>query len=289
MAVAVALMALAPTVAQAKTHKPKRDIYVALGDSLAVGVQPQASGKSVNTKQGYADQLAKRAKVKLVDFGCGFATSSSISRGDRPCAPAIKHLRYKNTSRKTSQLATAERYIKAHRDRIAFVTLDIGANDVAGCAEGGKLDIPCVTAGIAQLKKNVPSIAKGLRKAAGKHVPIAGMTLYNPFLQQWFTNPALAQATVGIAKTQVNAQLISSYKKGKLKIADVGTAFGTYKPFSQTTTYHGRTDVPVAVANICKYTWMCAPAPRGPNIHANKKGYALIASQFQKALGKVAK
>jgi hypothetical protein len=38
--------------------------------------------------------------------------------------------------------------------------------------------------------------------------------------------------------------------------------------------------VPLAVAQICKFTWMCAAAPRGPNIHANAQGYHKIAAVF---------
>jgi hypothetical protein len=68
----------------------------------------------------------------------------------------------------------------------------------------------------------------------------------------------------------------------------VATAFGTYRPFTQTTTYKGRAGVPVAVANICNYTWMCSPT-LGPDIHSNKAGYSLIAKTFQKAIGKKAK
>jgi lysophospholipase L1-like esterase len=282
----LALLALAPGVAQAKKPKPA---YVALGDSLSVGVQPTAAGPNSDTGQGYANQLAAQVGgLKLVDYGCGNATSQSVIEGKRPCAPK-RSPGYKQTSAKNSQLATAEKYLRSHRKTVKFVTLDIGANDVASCAAGGTIDLGCVQKGIAAIKKNVPTIAKGLRKAAGKKIPIAGMTLYDPFLQQWFASPAIAQASVTIARDQVNTALVAGYKKGGFKVADVATAFGTYKPFSQTTTFGGRPGVPVAVANICTYTWMCAPKPRGPNIHATKAGYKVIATTFRKALGKAAK
>jgi lysophospholipase L1-like esterase len=282
----VAVLALVPGAAQAKKPKP---VYVALGDSLSVGVQPTTAGPNGNTGQGYANQLASQVGgLKLVDYGCGFATSESIIAGKRPCAPK-RNPGYKQTSAKNSQLATAEKYLRTHRKTVKFVTLDIGANDVASCAPGGNIDLGCVQKGIAAIKKNVPTISKRLRKAAGKKITIAGMTLYDPFLQQWFASPPIAQASVTIARGQVNAALVAGYKKGGLKVADVAKAFGTYTPFSQTTTYAGKPGVPVAVANICKYTWMCAPKPRGPNIHANKAGYKVIATTFRKALGKAAK
>ena len=74
-----------------------------------------------------------------------------------------------------------------------------------------------MSAGLARVKKNVPKVARRLRKAAGPKVTLVGMTFYDPFLQSWFTNPALAQATVKIAKDQFNAELIKAYKASGFK------------------------------------------------------------------------
>ncbi len=42
--------------------------------------------------------------------------------------------------------------------------------------------------------------------------------------------------------------------------------------------------VPVNVANICAFTYMCDPPPVGPDIHANVSGYSLIADTLSAAL-----
>ncbi len=42
--------------------------------------------------------------------------------------------------------------------------------------------------------------------------------------------------------------------------------------------------VPPNVAMICSLTWMCAPAPRGPNEHPNNAGYRVIARTFWRAI-----
>jgi hypothetical protein len=42
--------------------------------------------------------------------------------------------------------------------------------------------------------------------------------------------------------------------------------------------------LPVNVANICEFTYMCAADPVGPDIHANNAGYALIADTFASLL-----
>ena len=67
----------------------------------------------------------------------------------------------------------------------------------------------------------------------------------------------------------------------------LATDFDTYVPFSTTTTIapYPYGPVPVAVADICKWTWMYAGAPQGPNIHGKAAGYREIAAVFKKALG----
>lgn len=287
-ALCIALLAALPTLAEAKA--PKK-LYVSVGDSLSRGVLSNAKGQNVLSRVGYPRQLAKSTGTKLVELGCAGATTKTFIVGGKCVFPSHK-TSYKNNSRKTSQLATAAKFIKKNRKRIAFVTIDIGANDVASCADGGKVDLPCVNRGVAAIKKNGPKIAKTLRKAGGNGMAMAVTTLYDPFLQQWFngsTGVAIAQASVDIAKKQVNPAITGAFKTGKFKVAKTDVAFGTYLPFSQTTTFAGRTGVPVAVANICKLTHMCKPPPQGPDIHATKAGYGVMAGAYRKALGRAAK
>ena len=94
-------------------------------------------------------------------------------------------------------------FLRAHRGQVAFVTVDIGANDVDGCATGGKVNVPCLNAGIASIKKNIPKISKRLRAAAGRGVTIVGMTLLRPVPRYLQLDPArtgLAQVSVALAK-----------------------------------------------------------------------------------------
>jgi hypothetical protein len=46
-------------------------------------------------------------------------------------------------------------------------------------------------------------------------------------------------------------------------------------------------NLPVNVAAVCLLTWMCAPSPVGPNIHANTLGYRVIADAFVDSIGPV--
>jgi hypothetical protein len=42
--------------------------------------------------------------------------------------------------------------------------------------------------------------------------------------------------------------------------------------------------VPLNVARLCQWTWVCAPAPLGPDNHANAAGYYAIAEAFAAVL-----
>lgn len=280
---AAAAVALCAPAAGAAPH-----YYLSLGDSLAQGVQPDGSGNSVETPQGYPDQLfaslaPKYAGLRLVKLGCpGESTSSMISgqgnkfAGAARCKPAGG-----------SQLNAALKFLKKHHKRgaVPLITIDIGANDVDGCVSGGNLDVNCLTAGERSISTNEPLIAKKLRKAAPKGAKIVGMTLYDPFLAGYLQGGnarVLAQASVGLAKT-INGNIATAFKFKNGLVADVAQAFQTYDT-TDMTTFMGQ-QVPVDVAQICMLSWVCTAPPRGPNIHANQQGYALIAQTFARAIG----
>jgi lysophospholipase L1-like esterase len=269
---AIVLGLVLPAAASARTTW-----YLSLGDSLARGVQPNAAGVSVPTKKGYADDVfaAERRRIpglKLKKLACPGETTTSMMKG------GICHYGA------GSQLAAARSFLRQHRGRVAFVTVDIGANDVDGCLKNGSIDVTCVTAGLASAGKNVPKIAKRLRSAGGRSVRMVGMTYYDPFLQLYLKGGSyrqLAVASVTLAGS-FNGKIASAYKKSKFRVADVAKAFKT--KVQTPTTVPGLGTVPTNVARICALTWMCAPAPRGPNIHANAAGYRLIAATFEKRL-----
>ena len=115
-------------VPPAKTPPPAT-YYLALGDSLAQGVQPNAAGVSVMTGDGYPDLVytalhPSRPGLKLVKLGCPGETTASMINGGI--------CRYQDGS----QLAAAVAFLQAHRGRVPLVTLDIGANDPEHC--GGR-------------------------------------------------------------------------------------------------------------------------------------------------------
>jgi lysophospholipase L1-like esterase len=248
--------------------------YLALGDSLARGVQPNSRGVSVRTRQGYPNLLLRaerrsHPRLRLMNLGCPGESTTTMLRG------GICHYRA------GSQIAAARRFIRRHR--IAFITIDIGANDVDACsAYTGTQVQSCLQNGLKRTRANLPMIVRALRQVAGPRIRVAGMTYYDPFLA-FYVGDALhrlaAQASIGSTQS-LNNSLIRDFKAQGVRLADVASAFHTYTPWTRMTQLGGHGTVPVAVASICRLTWMCAPAPRGPNVHANKAGYKKIAEAF---------
>lgn len=260
-----------------------------LGDSYSQGIQPLGPAQAdVETNQGYTDFLYARAEglvpgLKLVKLGCGAATTGSMIDGTKPCP--IDRLPYGSVSRATSQLTYASRFLRAHRGRIALITLSISGNDFASCASAGDLNavVQCVLAGIARVRKNLPVIARALRRAAGPNATIAGSTYPDVVLGAWVQGDmgkALAQASVPTFRNFVNPVLKSAYSKQHIGFIDATAAFGAYVPFSQTTHLAPFGQLPVAVANICTLAWYCTPRPQGADIHLHASGYKKLAGLY---------
>jgi lysophospholipase L1-like esterase len=257
----VALLAASPAAAADKTQ-----YYLSLGDSLAQGYQPIGGPWSPlgfpGYNQGYADQLLKLERgryeqLRLVKLGCGGETTTTMIAGSPWCGVGFAA---------GSQLGAAESFLRAHRGEVAFVTLDIGGNDVLSPTGGG----------VAAIQANLPAILGALRAAAGPDVPIVGMSYYNPSFAEWFGDPGSLQDRVD-ALVAFNDLLEGIYAAAGDPVADVESAFSA----TDTTVVDG---LPLDVLRVCQWTWLCVPPPHGPDLHPNAAGYAVIAQAFLRAL-----
>jgi lysophospholipase L1-like esterase len=296
LAVAVALgvaCSLFPAAASAKHAAPQTRYYLALGDSLSVGFQPKPNGVGVETRQGYTNDLyafeRKTVKgLKLVELGCPGDTVESLLTGKGNVANAK---RFHCVRTGGSQLKAALKFLKTHRKKgeVPLITIDIGANDIDGCASVPAAQIgACVSKGENAIKTGTPKILRALRKAAPKRTAFSGMTLYDPVLAGYFSpNPAtkaLALASVPLLKT-INGDITAADDAGKFKTADVADAFDSYDS-TTLVMYRGQL-VPKNVVEVCMLSWACTAPPQGPNIHANAAGYRAIAGAFEAVVGKL--
>jgi lysophospholipase L1-like esterase len=267
--------------------------YLSLGDSLAVGVQPDATGINQRTDDGYPDQLfdilsVEEDDLRLVKLGCEKreTTENMISGGE--CF-----------YEEGSQLAQAVKFLRKHGDDVALITIDIGVNDVifSGCiieTDGivTGVDVDCILAPdgpFAQVAANLPIILSTLQQAADDDTPIVAVNYYNTFLASWLTGPegqVLAEQSALLASILNNDVLGQTYAAFYVPVADVAGAFDSNNftdmvPFP---TPDSPFMIPQNVALICLWTYMCVPDPVGPNIHANPTGYGVIAATIDQVL-----
>jgi lysophospholipase L1-like esterase len=275
-AVAMTALACAASSSAARHPSARTSYYLALGDSLSVGVQPDAAGKSLPTGQGYASQLyavlhAGDPGLRLVKLGCSGETTHTMIDGGICTYPA------------RSQLAEAVSFLRAHRGRISLITIDIGANDPDSCITRASLGaaVSCVTRSFPQTVANLTKIMSSIRPAAGGKVRIIGMNYYVPALSQWRDGPS-GQQLARLSERLVvayNSLLTAVYQRFGARVANVFGAFHS-GDFTDRARVPGIGTVPRNVAAICLWTWECAAAPRGPNEHARPVGYGVIALAF---------
>lgn len=239
--------------------------YLSLGSSLAQGFQPIGGPlKSGNAppgyNHGYADELFKLTRhryeqLQEIKLGCGGETTTTFRFGGA-CS-----------YNEGSQLAAAAAFLEKHGDDVAFVTIDIGGNDVIH-EDGG---------GVPAIATNLPVILSTLRDAASSSVRIIGMNFYHPFLPPiWFGTRDLSMLQIEVADTVAfNDFLEGIYGTFGIRVADVESAFSVTDLTLQPS------GVPRNVQRACAWTWVCDVG----DIHPNNDGYRGIANAFLTELG----
>jgi lysophospholipase L1-like esterase len=266
--------------------------YVSLGTSLSVGVQPNSSGITLPTDDGYADELFDRIKpvfeaavapgaqpreLRLIKLGCPGETLDDMMNGGS--CPYLAG----------SQLEAAIDFISERPARIHLVTIDMGANDFrdANCI-GDTVNATCITDVSAQIATDLATVLAALNDAADPNTTIIGMNYYNPFLSSWLDD--LAGQTLAMESALVVSSVMdmleTTYDTAGIPVADVAAAFASddFATLVPSSLPAPNDMLPLSVANICDFTYMCDVDPVGPDIHANDAGYSLIADTIEAAL-----
>jgi len=240
--------------------------YLALGDSLARGL-------SASPGHGYVDDVFAFEQqtipdLQLVNLSCSGETTATMMNGGICTYPT------------GSQLGDAEAFLASHSGQVAFVTIDIGGNDLAPCFSI-PINAGCFAAALPVATANLETIVTGIGTAGGA-VPIVGMMYYDPFLAYWLRGgegQTAAHDSLKLVKSG-NRALRRAYRKHRALVADGQKAFATTKK-ALTGSYNGEV-VPVNVAQVCAWTLMCS----ANDFHANDAGHAALAGAFEPVLAK---
>ena len=257
------------TAAAAATAKPL--YYLALGDSLAAGTGASTTNnRYVNVL--YQHELSRFPTLQLENIACGGATTTSMIDGPG-CSYASG-----------TQLGDAEAFLRAHPRQVAFVTIDIGANNVDGCQVGQSISATCVQSGLSHITAELPQILSGLEAAASGRGRLRH-ELLRPVPRR-VAHRRGGQAVAQQSEVEVgvlNTLLTQLYATGGAATADPATLFQT-TDFALTGSYLGVTE-PQNVADVCNWTLFCSG---GGNIHANDTGHGLVATAFAAVVDGVA-
>jgi lysophospholipase L1-like esterase/ribosomal protein L24E len=254
--------------------------YVAMGDSLASGVgATQPANDYVNLL--YQHELTRYPGLQLVNLSCSGATTTNVLSGGGGCSYLTG-----------TQLGDAEAFLRAHRGQIAFLTIDIGFDNVLPCMKtslgsilvqppGSEIDGTCVQDAMSVVSTELPQILGGLQSAS-PGLSIYGMDYYDGFLAGWLlggSGVTLAQQSATYV-VSFNTLLGQIYGAAGASMADPAGPFQT-TDFALTGSYLGMT-VPQNVALICEWTLICVQ--HYDNIHTNDVGYAELADSFEQVI-----
>jgi lysophospholipase L1-like esterase len=253
----------------ATQFNPPKQYYLALGDSLAFGLQfdkfnanfPSVPASLFTT--GYVDVLSGmvqeiRPGVTTVNYGCPAETAVTFIHGGCTYTAAgfPLHAAYDG-----SQLSAALAFLRAHPGKVSPITINIGVNDLIALRTLCGDDVACYFANgpavLDQIAINVHYILSQLRAAA----PDAEIITFTNYDVASLFDARLLQLTQAF-----NAVVIATAAPSSVRVADV---FGAFNGGPQP-------------ATLCALTFVCTPLQ---DSHPTDLGYAVIARQIWAASG----
>lgn len=270
VAAMVAMLALAPlakgTASAAAPGTPvgPKTYYLALGDSLAYGLQPNLDNDE-GYPQDFFTNLQAHGTQQLADMGCSGETTVTFINGGCPYRLIFPpHYDYSGP-----QLPAALAYLQQHAGQVSPVTIDIGANDLLNALDPSTCTFTALTQTVQTIYTNVQSILSQLQTALHGTGDLVTMTYYFPYQNQC---PALVPVV-----QDLNDHITAIAHQNGALVAPVFGAFGgpaTPNPY------------------LCTYTWICksntyltcllAPVLC---IHATTLGYQVIADTYESITG----
>ena len=237
-----------------------RSYYLALGDSIAYGFQPdKADGAPPSAfDTGYVDVFAARLrklapKIQVVNYGCPGETTVTFTRGGCPWLAEGQKL---HDAFRGSQLKAALSALRAHSGQVSPITLTLWGNDLAPLSEKGE----GAARAIASVALRLTSILQRLR-AAAPTAEIIVTGAWNPEVDQLKkAEPLYRTLDAAIARAAATAR------------ARVAKMFAVFNPPGT---------VRAQRARLCALTFLCSKG----DVHPTNAGYRAMADAFMTASG----
>ena len=260
IAVTVALAASATAASgpsRQAVYQAPQGYYLALGDSIAYGVQPTKPEARPSTVPGYVDPFAARLRklsptIEVVNYGCPGESTVTFAKGGCPWLAEGRKL---HDPFRGSQLAAALAFLRAHPGDVSPITLTLWGNDLAPLSAKGTR----APKAIASFASRFKAILRQLR-AAAPTAEIIVTGAWNPEADQ------LEQAE-------------PLYRSLDATIARAAAASGPVSRTSSPCSIRRGRSAPKR-ARLCTLTFSCKQDP-----HPTDAGYRAMAEAFMTASG----
>jgi lysophospholipase L1-like esterase len=275
MAVGLVLALFGLDAAVLAANNPARILshhyYMALGDSLTFGYQPDLNFSSGFSDDIYQDLSAANV-TQQINYACAGETTTTMIQGG--CIARFAHHGFYTGS----QLGAAEAFLKAHPGEVSPVTLEIGANDMLPDLNTSNcIASTSVTNDLNMMDDNLtkvilPQLLAALHTTSGDRAgDLVLLNYYDPFAQECPTSQAFIHT--------FNDHLAADAAAWRVPVVDIYAAFGGDTNMAQYIC-GGYTD---ASGQRHPYTWMCNS--QFHDIHPTTYGYAVMARAVELALG----
>jgi lysophospholipase L1-like esterase len=245
---------------QRPVYQPPQSYYLALGDSMAYGFQPDKAKPGARPSDfdtGYVDVLAARLrklapKIQLVNYSCPGESSLTFTRGGCPTlAEGVKlHDAYRG-----SQLKAATSFLRAHPGQVSPITLTLWGAELAPLSAKGKR----APSAIASFASRFNAILQQLR-AAAPTAEIIVTGAWNPEADRLHQVEPLYRS--------VDAAIARAAAVSRVRVANMFAAFNTGSLRAQKT-------------RLCALTFFCSKG----DPHPTDAGYRAMADAHMAASG----
>jgi lysophospholipase L1-like esterase len=236
--------------------------YMALGDSLSFGYQP-----NLDFSAGFADDIFNDLHpvnvTGVVNYACVGESTDTMIHG--ACVGHILH--HGSYTGPQLQAAIDSLTREENKGHVSPITLEIGSNDVipdwdrTACVATASVE-----ADLTRMDDNLTQVilpkllaALGTPKS-GHNGDLHLLNYYNPFIKECPNSAPFVH--------ELNDHLSADAAQFKIPVVDVYTAFGGDQKMAD---------------SICTLTWVCDP--RFKDIHPTDAGYKTIAKAVEFALG----
>jgi lysophospholipase L1-like esterase len=259
-------LAFAPLAHAATLVGPKAN-YLALGDSLGFGFQPNG-----DENHGYANDffsnLQSHGTTTLENLSCSGETTTTMINGG--CIDkAANHVAYAG-----AQLTAAVNFINAHKGQVSPVTLDVGADNFLLHNDVNTNNSPNCTVNMTQFNSDLATVDNDLKNTIlpelTNALTVNGQRTGDLIIPNYYDPEQNLCPNLVSLSQEINAHIASDASGFGVVMVDIFTAFGG--PATPNN-------------NLPTLTWITSNFPLALAIHPRSVGYQLMATTIENTVG----